>query len=44
MIVEPLVFRDDITIKVDGGGIAFSLDTMHREQAIMVFEEEEDET
>lgn len=25
MIIEPISFRDDITIKVDGGGIAFTL-------------------
>lgn len=36
MIVEPLIIREDITIKVDEGGFAFSLDTMHRQQAIMV--------
>ena len=36
MIVEPLIIREDITIKVDGGGVAFSLDTMHRQQAVMV--------
>lgn len=32
---EPWILRDDITVKVDGGGIAFSLDTMHRQQVIM---------
>lgn len=35
MILEPIILRDDITLKVDGGGIAFSLDTMHRQQVIM---------
>ena len=35
MIVEPIVFRDDVTIKIGGGGIAFQLDTMHREQCVM---------
>ena len=35
---EPIVFRDDITIKFSGGGVAFSLDTMHREQAIMTYQ------
>lgn len=35
---EPLTIRDDITLKVDGGGVAFSLDTMHRQQAIMTYQ------
>jgi len=25
MIVEPIAFRDDITIKIDGGGVGFTL-------------------
>lgn len=36
MVVEPVMIRDDITVKVDGGGVAFTLDTMHRQQAIMI--------
>ena len=36
IVVELFVIREDITIKVDGGGVAFSLDTMHRQQAVMV--------
>lgn len=35
VIQEPIVFRDDITIKVGGGGTAFSIDTMHRMQCVM---------
>ena len=35
---EPLTIRDDITLKVDGGGVAFSLDTMHRQQVIMTYQ------
>ena len=37
-IPEPLILRDDITVRVDGGGIAFALDTMHREQVIMTYQ------
>lgn len=34
IVQEPIVFRDDVTIKV-GGGTAFSIDTMHRMQCVM---------
>ena len=34
---EPIAFRDDITVKFDGGGVAFSLDTMHRQQCVAVW-------
>ena len=37
-MMDIIVFRDDTTIKVDMGGVAFSLDTMHREQAIMTYQ------
>jgi len=33
--VYPIILRDDITLKYDDQGIAFSLDTMHRQQVIM---------
>lgn len=38
---EPIAFRDDVTVKWDGGGVAFSLDTMHRQQAIAIIGEYE---
>lgn len=35
---EPLIIRDDITIKIDGGGVAFSVDAMHRTQILLTYQ------
>ena len=39
LVIEPIAFKDDITVKSDGGGVAFALDTMHRQQCVAVWTE-----
>ena len=41
--MEPIAFKDDVTVKIDGGGIAFSLDAMHRQQCVALWAEEPNE-
>lgn len=44
VIVQPIIFRDDVTIKIDGGGTAFSVcERDHKGMQCVLISDERDD-